>query len=278
MSGPTNVQAVGVEAATGNLDRAVDAAFEDAGTARGPVAAAVLGLAGSDREEPRQIIRGWAEDRRLARRFRVVNDALPVLAAGTPEGWGVALICGTGSFCFGQARDGPSARSGGWGYLFGDEGSGYDLAVAGLRAAAKSADDRGPHTALLPEFLHRLNLTDPAKLIPHIYPMASDRAAIASLADVVISMAGQQDNVAVQITDHAAGELAAMTVAVVRKLDFPATGFPLALSGGLLVGNAILRNRFQDRLGTLGLQPDPLASVPDPVAGAVQLALAELRE
>ena len=123
-----------------------------------------------------------------------------------------------------------------------------------------------------------LNLTDPAQLIPTVYRMAADRAAVASLAGVVLQAAGQRDNVAVQIVDHAAGELGAMTGAVVRKLEFPVTGFPLALSGGILVGNAVLESRFQDHLEALGLHPDPLASVPHPVAGAVQLALVEPRE
>ncbi len=84
--GPSNPQAVGFPRAVQNLDRSVTAAFEDARIAAGPVAAAVLGLAGSDRDEIRNELQRWAADRSLSRRFRVVHDALPVLVAGTPHG------------------------------------------------------------------------------------------------------------------------------------------------------------------------------------------------
>src|SRR4029453_12414402 len=71
------------------------------------------------------------------------------LAAGAPEGWGVALIAGTGSFCWGRDAAGRSARVGGWGFLLGDEGSGYDLAVQALRLATQTADGRAEAHAIL---------------------------------------------------------------------------------------------------------------------------------
>jgi N-acetylglucosamine kinase-like BadF-type ATPase len=278
VAGPTNVQAVDVDVATRNLDRAIAAAFEHARSSPQTVAAAVLAIAGSDRDAARQIFASWAEERRLAKRFRVVNDALPVLAEGSPEGWGIALICGTGSFCFGKSRDGRSTRAGGWGYLFGDEGSGYCMAVAGLRAAAKMADLRGQATELLPAFLSHLNLDDPFMLIPTIYRMANDRAAIAALAEVVVMAAGKQDDVAEQIVEEAAGELATMIETVARKLGFPSTAFPLALAGSLLIGTQVLKSRLQTRLESRGLHPDPLATVKEPVSGAVKLCLADAIE
>jgi N-acetylglucosamine kinase-like BadF-type ATPase len=136
-------------------------------------------LAGADREENRQRLERWARDRRLARVFRVVHDAAPLLAAGTPNGWGVALIAGTGSFAFAQSRDGATARAGGWGYLLGDEGSGYAIALAGLRAAALAVDRRGRRTALVEGFMARLGVPKPVDLIPAVYRIANDRKAIA---------------------------------------------------------------------------------------------------
>ncbi len=274
-AGPSNVQAVGFDSAIKNLNDAVAAAFDHAGIACATVAAAVVALAGSDRDESRQQLERWAEGRRLARRLRVVNDALPVLAAGSPDGWGVVLVCGTGSFCFGQSRDGRCTRAGGWGYLFSDEGSGYAIAVAGLRAAAKAEDGRGPTTELLPAFLRRLSLNKSAELIPAVYRMADNSTAIASLAQVVTATAAKQDAVAEQIVMDAAGELAAMVAAVARKLDFASESFPLVLSGGVLLGFEGLRDRLQARLGSLRLRPNPLASVRDPVAGAIKLAQME---
>jgi len=275
--GPGNFQAVGVETALANLDTAVAAAFADAGVEPGPVAAAVLGLAGSSRETNRRILAEWAAGRQLAGRFRVVSDALPIIAAGSPDGWGLGLISGTGSFCFGQAADGRSARSGGWGYLFGDEGSAYAMAVAGLRAAAKAADGRGPQTMLLEEFLKYLDLSEPDDLVRSVYARADDRAQVASLAGVVTEAAEAGDVVARQIVDEGARELAQMVQTVARKLDFDAGSFPLALTGGVLCNNQNVRARLEFHLQQLGLAPVPVAIVEEPVAGAVRLAQIEAR-
>lgn len=271
-SGGANPQAVGFDAALANLDQAIDAACADAGAPPEPFAAAVLALAGSDRDEVRRPLIRWAEDRRLAHRFRVVHDADPVLAAGTPNGWGVALIAGTGSFAFGRTDDGRTTRSGGWGYLFGDEGSGYAIALAGLRAAARSADGRGGNTQLLDGFLERLGLERPEQLIPAVYQSTCPRATIASLADVVTQAADEADEVAGGILDQAGRELAAMVAAVAGKLELSGGRFPLALAGGVLTNSDILRERLSAHLASLGLTPAPTASVPDPVLGALELA------
>ena len=275
LGGPGNFQAVGIEAALANLDASVEAAFADATIERGPVAAAVLGLAGSDREENRRILDDWAATRQLARKFRVVNDALPIIAAGSPESWGVGLISGTGSFCFGQAPDGRSARSGGWGYLFGDEGSGYSLTVAGLRAAAQAADGRGPQTQILDRFLPALEIETPAEMVKAVYAFADDRGRVASLSNVVTEAADAGDEVANQIVDHAAEQLALMVQAVARSLDLSAATFPLALTGGVLCATSALRSGLEMHLRQLGLAADPIAVVEQPVAGTVKLAQIE---
>jgi N-acetylmuramic acid 6-phosphate etherase len=272
VAGPCNPQAVGLATACENLDQAVAAAFADAKLAPERVAAAVLAVAGSDRDENRAAFTRWAEQRRLGRTVRVVHDALPILAVGSPEGWGVALTAGTGSFAYGISREGRSARAGGWGFLLGDEGSGYAIARAGLRAAARAAEGRGPQSGLLPAFLARLSLEEPLQMIPAIYRIADDRAAVASLATVVFQAAAENDAVAEEILDQAAGGLAEMIAAVARQLDFPAAQFPLALAGGALLGSAELQRRLESRLCTLGLQPKPVAAVTEPVLGALKLA------
>ena len=274
-AGPANPQAVDFAVALKNLDRAVADAFDEAGMEPGPVAAAVIAVAGSDRQEHRHALERWAEDRQLARRLRVVHDALPVLIAGSPHGWGVALISGTGSLAFGRTRDGRSARAGGWGFLFGDEGSGYAIALAALRAAAKAADGRAPPTQLLEALLDRLQLDRPEQLVSAIYRTAADRSAIASLAEVVTESAQRGDAVSQQILQQAARDLAAMVAAVAEKLGFAQEPFPLALAGGVLLMSQDIRHRLECRMASRGLRSDPTAVVTDPVVGAVKLALSE---
>ena len=272
----SNPQSVGLDRAVENLDRAVAAALADAHVAPGPLAAAVLALAGSDRKKNQEAVKRWAEKRQLARSVRIVHDAVPVLAAGSPEGWGIALVAGTGSFAFGQSREGRSCRAGGWGFLFGDEGSGYAIAVAGLRAAAQAADGRAPATRLLTAFLEHLQLPSPEMLIPIVYRIAGDRAAVAALADVVLKTAGQNDATAREILDQAARDLAQLVAAVARRLGLAGAAFPLAFSGGVLVGSTRLQICLASYLAELGLRPDPVVHVAAPVAGAVKLAFESL--
>ena len=146
--GPSNAKAVGPEASRKALGQAIALAFADAGIAPGPVAAACLGLAGFDRPDDRRLLTGWAEEARWADRLVLVNDGDLVLAAGTPEGWGLAVIAGTGSIAVGRTPAGQTARAGGWGPMIGDEGSAYAVALAG--ATARRPSRRRPR-AVRPE-------------------------------------------------------------------------------------------------------------------------------
>src|SRR5262249_28102204 len=120
-SGASNVKAVGAEACLAALEAATEAAFASARTARRPLDVACLGLAGLDRPDARPLIDEWNRSSLHARRLVLVNDGDLVIAAGTPEGWGIGLIAGTGSIVVGRGRDGRKTRAGGWGHIFGDE-------------------------------------------------------------------------------------------------------------------------------------------------------------
>jgi len=110
-AGPSNAKAVGLEAARNAIDGAIAAAFAAAGLSPFPVDLICLGLAGFDRPDDRTLLTGWADQGRWGRRLLMVNDGDLVVAAGTPEGWGVGVIAGTGSIAVGRAPDGRTARS-----------------------------------------------------------------------------------------------------------------------------------------------------------------------
>jgi N-acetylglucosamine kinase-like BadF-type ATPase len=272
LAGGSNFQTQGVERSLANLAAAIEAAFADARLERAPVAAAVAALAGSDRNVNRRLFQQWAKEYGLAARFRITHDAEPVLAAGTPEGWGAALVAGTGSFAFARSREGATARAGGWGYLFGDEGSGYWIAVEGLRMAAKAADGRGPPTKLLPKFMERLEAREPMDLIPAVYRIAHDRAAIAAMADVVTAGRLEGDVFARDILDRAAAELAAMIDAAARGAEIRDTPLPIAVTGGVVVNCEGLVEALPEQLEMLGCRAGPISRVEEPVRGAVILA------
>jgi N-acetylmuramic acid 6-phosphate etherase len=274
-AGPSNLQAVGAARALEALDQAVAGAFAAAELPRERVAAACLGLAGAGRAEDQTVIAEWAGRVNLAATAEVIGDAPLLLAAGTPHGWGVALIAGTGSMAFARDRGGRAARAGGWGYLLGDEGSGYALVVAALQACAAAADGRGAATALLERFLSRLGLHEPQQLVGAVYRRGLDRAGLAAMAPVVFEAADGGDKVASAIIDRGADELAAAVAAAARRVNLDGGPVPLALAGGVLLAPAPYANKVVIALAARGIRADPVAFVHEPAEGAVRLALAK---
>jgi N-acetylglucosamine kinase-like BadF-type ATPase len=201
----------------------------------------------------------------------VTGDAEPVLAAGASDSCGIALICGTGSFAWGRNGAGETARCGGWGYLVGDEGSGYAIARAGLVAAFRAADGRGPDTSLLPAFLHHFRADSAAALVPHLYAPEMTRQRLAGLGKIVFA-AVHEDAVARSIITAAAGDLAELVAALARRLGFSQGAFPLAVTGGVALHQPLLHELLARQLEASGCRGVSISLVRSPAAGAVALA------
>src|SRR5262249_52462201 len=131
------------------------------------IAAACFGLSGVDSAADETQISRWLKEQAVSPRLMVVNDSELVLAGGTPFGWGVALISGTGSVCLGRTGGGRRARVGGWGPPRGDEGSGYHIAPRALRRAPQAEDGRAEAPALIKAILRYWKLPEPTALIRH---------------------------------------------------------------------------------------------------------------
>lgn len=272
VGGPSNIQAVGVDVGLRALDDAIDRAFHAAGVPRGKVGSICLGLAGIDRQEGLDVIHGWAERGAVAATVTVANDATLLLAAGTPDGWGLAVIAGTGSIAFVRTPDGTLGRCGGWGYLLGDEGSAYQVALSGLRAACRSFDGIAPPTALVQAFVTRMSLREPPDLIPAVYRGAWDRSAIAGLAPMVLELADRGDEVATSIVKQQARELAMTAAGAVTANGLPMKQLPVALAGGVLTNSGTYRYEFLAGLSDAGIEPGTVQLVTVPAVGALVLA------
>ncbi|MGD9099948.1 MAG: BadF/BadG/BcrA/BcrD ATPase family protein [Anaerolineae bacterium] len=271
-AGPSNYHAVGVEAAYAALNTAIAAALTDAGTSTAARLAAIcLGLAGMGRPGDLPIVEAWAKARYPGIPLNVVSDAQLVLAAGTPEGWGIALISGTGAMAYGADRAGRTARSGGWGYVLGDEGSGYAIGLAALRAVARAADGRAPSTALTAAVLGHWSLQSPQDLVKRVYQSATQRTDVAGLAALVHATAKEGDAVARAILRDAGYELALTASAVARSLELT-EAIPCALAGSVLVYGQAVATAFREFAADLGLLLEPVTLVEEAVLGAVRLA------
>ena len=274
-AGPSNAKAVGPEAARLALDTAIRGAFHAAGLTSSPVDVICLGLAGFDRPDDRKILAGWADQAGWARRIVMVNDGDLVVAAGTPEGWGVGVIAGTGSIAVGRAKDGRTARAGGWGHLIGDEGSAYGIVLEALRMVARRADGRAPRPPgrdlLTERVCAALGVTEASQIVTTIYSPEFSRARIASLAPEVLAACTEAPETGEQLLVPAGAALAETVAAVARSLGWASGVLPLAVAGGFLLSAAIVRQGMVDDLSRRGYQV-AMTPVADPVRGAVILA------
>ena len=269
-SGSANMRTTDFASVTAHLDEAIEEAFHQAGIERGCVASACFALAGAGRPDEQAKVEQWATGQ-VATKVTVTNDALPVLDAGTPDGWGIVIVSGTGSFAMGRDPAGKLGRCGGWGPTLGDEGSGYAIALAGLRAAIRSFEQRGPTTSLLDRFLAAFELESPSGLIPAVY-RADVRQRIARQVPLVFTASREGDTVASQIVSTAANQLAELAIALSAQMDFGGQPIPLACTGGVLVHQVEFCQRLAAILRAKNVNCEPTTIVINPVAGTLLLA------
>jgi N-acetylglucosamine kinase-like BadF-type ATPase len=238
--------------------------------APGPVAAICLGMAGVDRGEDKEIAAGILRRLGMRRAVSIVPDPLIALVAGAPEGIGIVVVAGTGSIAYGVDPQGKTARSGGWGYLLGDEGSAFWLGHAAIRQGIRALDGRGPATTLFERIAEKLDLAVPNGLVKWFYDQELSRHRVAELASVVEEAANDGDDAASSLLDQAAQHLARAARSVERQLEFE-DSFPLVQAGGAFKACPSLHLRLE---ATLALpQAEPVRLEGEPAQGAVTLAL-----
>ena len=261
-----------------NVEKVLHDAMEEAIGDRPIVPAAIcLGIAGVDRADDEAVVRGIMKRIGYKARVLVVNDALVALEAGAPGEPGVVIVSGTGSIAYGRNSAGEAARAGGWGYVLGDEGSGYWIGRAALRAVLREADRRGPKTALTTLLLRHFGVAQAQNLIHEVYHSNLKPHAIGALAQCVQAAHADGDAVAAAILVGAADELEGSGVSVARRLRLVGDPFRFILSGGIFRAVPWLRQELERRLPQT--IPDSTVSLLDrePAAGAVAFAIQEAR-
>lgn len=200
-----------------------------------------------------------------------VHDTRLILAAGGHTE-GIAAIAGTGSVAWGVNASGHGTRAGGWGYLLGDEGSGYWLGREAVRHVLRDAQHRGASDETPAEddrftraVLGHAGVDTPTELIAAFHDRP-DRTHWAGLARTVIELA-PHDDAARELVSAAAAHLAELIITVARNLGEP---LPVVMGGGLATTSVGVELR--ERLGDHGLRVTLLDR--EPVLGAPLLARA----
>lgn len=180
-----------------------------------------------------------------AQRLIVTTDAFIALVGATGGEPGVVVIAGTGSIAFGRNAAGKTARAGGWGYIFGDEGAAFDLVRQALRAALRFEEGWGPATALRHSLLGATGAASAGDLLHRFYTTDFPRDRIAALAPLVDQAAQEGDAVACAILDKAAQDLASLASAVRGQLfESGETALVAYLGGAFRSGRLLERFRM----------------------------------
>jgi len=239
--------------------------------------AVCLGIAGVDREDDSRTVSAIMRRITPGSRVLVVNDALVALEAGAPGSPGVVIVCGTGSIAYGRNVHGLAARAGGWGHVIGDEGSGYWIGRQAVASVTRDADGRGPKTSLTGQVLAHFDVPNAGSLVHVIYGRDASRRSIAMLGPTVQQAADAGDEIALQILEGAAVELALAARSVVDRLQMREERFAFILAGGVFRVVPWLVEGLTGRLVAVAPRARIDLLTEEPALGAVRLALAEAR-
>lgn len=243
-SGPSNPLKVGFEPAQQEILRAIRGAFRATGADSKPdpskTLAVVIGLAGTDRPPVHDRLLRWIKRRVPARHHLLTSDAAIALAAAIGDKPGIIVVSGTGSIAFARDRSGRSHRSGGWGTLFDDAGSGFDIGRKAIAAGLRALDGRGRPTRLIHPLCRALGI----RTLTDVVWKPPSPQAMAALFPAVLRAAGSRDLVAREILKEAGNDLAELALALARRLRWTKKEFTVLCSGGIFQSNALVRSEF----------------------------------
>jgi N-acetylglucosamine kinase-like BadF-type ATPase len=270
-SGPSNHLLVERTVVRQSLADSIDQAITRGRVKRGEIACLSAGLAGVDFDgtgarEMDDVFRELGFER------AVINGDMVIAHAGALGlSAGVMALAGTGSAILGVAPNGERVKVGGWGPIYGDEGSAYRIGQMALRAAARAYDRCGPDTTLTGTLLRTLGLSDFRQTLSRVYVDAMQPREIAALSLVAHEVAEAGDEVARGIFFRAGEELAAGVESAARQLGLDKGEVLISYQGSVLQSCVLLRERFVETLKVRLPKSRVVPPQNEPVMGAYLL-------
>ena len=268
-SGPANPSVIGHDNARSLIQLQIADALRQARLQPQGIAAAAIGIAGASNLHSEEWLMETVKPT-LPDALIVPSSDLEIALVGSlGQRQGILLLAGTGSAVYGVSPGGQRLQIGGWGYLLGDEGSGYWIGSQLLRhiiarhdQGASSKDD-----ALTRSCMDALGLSEPRELIAWLYRSKEAPATrMASLAELVLNAVADGSKWATFCVESAAEQLSRQVDLMRSRLNYESA--PIAFAGGLLDNDNALSQRVTQRLG---LPQRPMARH-SPVIGAALLA------
>ncbi len=235
-----------------------------------------ISTAGISNKEAITFIKEYVQSGGITCDIMIVGDHEAALygAIGKPDG--IILISGTGSICFGKNIAGSSCRTGGYGHLIDDEGSGYAIGRDILAAAVRAYDNRISNTVLLELVLSEINGCTIQDIIRYTYKPNWNKTDIAKLAPLLLKALSKEDEQAKLICNKASDELVKLVLPVAKQLELEQGN--LALLGGILNHYEPIRTQLIEKLGAHLPKLQIIKPQNDSVTGAVLIALERYKQ
>jgi N-acetylglucosamine kinase-like BadF-type ATPase len=265
---PDNVGYAGLQR---TLEVVTRSALQQAGITIDQIAGAGYGVAGLDYPAQKAPTLETIKSIGLCAPVEAVNDALIGVVAGATEGWGIAVVSGTGCNCWGWDRERRQGQVTGSGWQMGEYAGSSELAYRAAQLVAYEWTKRGPATQLTPLLLRYLGETD---VVEMLHGLTSDRLQLdAAIAPLIFDVAAQGDAVAIDLIRWAGRELGELAKAVIRQLDFAAQEFDVVLLGSMFNGGPLLIEPLRESIAELAPQARLARLQTLPVVGAVLLGM-----
>jgi len=271
-SGAGNHEVVGYAGLAQALGEATDEALGEAGLEKSQISGAGFGVSGYDWPSERQPTLQAIATLGLNCPVDAVNDALIGLLAGSAQGWGIAVVSGTGCNCRGWDRErrhqGMVTGSGIW---MGEAAGGGDLVGKAVQAVAYEWTRRGPATQLTPALLEYTASSTPAEMLQNL--ITGEKEIDATAAPLVFKVAAGGDPVALEVVHWAGCELGELARCVIRQLGFEQLEFEVVLVGSMFDAGPLLIEPLRENIISLAPGARLVRLAAPPVTGAVLLGM-----
>jgi N-acetylglucosamine kinase-like BadF-type ATPase len=270
-AGPSNPIRAGYAKAWFTLSDAADVVLEHQHIKAGDIHGIYAGIGGAGREVVAKRIANFLENAFPEAAVTVTTDLAITLQAAVGDGEGLVLIIGTGSAAYGRDHRGETARAGGRGPWFSDEGSAFDIGRRALAAVVRAEENRGPGTALSDRVLKWLGCSEwnrvldwvvknPDDVFPRVFPL------VAELGD-------KGDPVCEAILTNAAESLTELAASVLSRLKLNDREIPIAKAGGTVGRSKFLDSAVDEGLNRVAPRARLIPLAMKPAEAAAQLAI-----
>jgi N-acetylglucosamine kinase-like BadF-type ATPase len=271
-AGAGNHQVVGYDGMLSALNQVISQALTQAGIAIREITGAGFGISGYDWPSDKPDMQATIAQTGITAPYELYNDAILGLVAGAQDGWGVAVVSGTGCTCWGWDRQRRRiGRVTGMGVLMGEAAGGSELVYRAMQLIGYAWTRRGQPTALSEAFIEYAGARDLADLLAGY---TTGRYAIgAHVAPLVFEVANAGDEVARQLVRWAGSELGELANAVIRQLEFQSLAFDVVLMGSMYEGGPLLVDPMRAAIQQLAPRARLVRLTDPPVVGAVLIGM-----